>query len=316
MISVVIPVYQNSANISALIEAVEGLNRQFRGELEVVFVVDGSPDDSLLQLSRDLPHAGFRSQLLSLSRNFGAFAAIRAGLEAARSEYFAVMAADLQEPPSLIVDFYATLRTGDYDVVVGERRARGDPGMSKSFSGLFWRFYRRFIQPELPQGGVDVFGCNRAVRDQLVQLRETNSSLVGQLFWVGFRRASVSYERRGREVGVSGWTLAKKLRYLTDSIVNFSDLPIKFLFRLGLFGFVFSCVCAVVVLLWRFLTTIPVPGYTATVLLIMFFGTLNILGLGVIGLYVWRTFENTKGRPGYIVATREEFAPEEIRSAG
>jgi glycosyltransferase involved in cell wall biosynthesis len=306
MISVVIPVYRNSANIAALLTAVEDLNRELEGDLEAVFVVDGSPDDSYLQLSRELPRAGFRSQLLSLSRNFGAFSAIRAGLEAASADYFAVMAADLQEPPELIVQFYERLRSGDYDVAVGQRDSREDTSLS---SGLFWRFYRRFVQPDLPVGGVDVFGCNRAVRDQLVELRETNSSLVGLLFWVGFRRVSVPYARRAREVGVSGWTFAKKVRYLTDSIFSFSDLPIKVLLRLGLFGLLLSFVFGCAVLWWKLFSDTPVPGYAATALLIMFFGTLNCFGLGVIGLYVWHTFENTKGRPGYIVATHLQFGP-------
>lgn len=306
MISLVVPVYRNSANIESLLAAVEGINRDLQGDLEVVFVVDGSPDDSYLQLSRELPRAGFRSQLLSLSRNFGAFSAIRAGLEAANADYFAVMAADLQEPPELIVQFYEHLRGGEYDVAVGRRDSREDTSLSSS---LFWRFYRRFVQSELPVGGVDVFGCSRAVRDQLVELRETNSSLVGLLFWVGFRRVSVPYARRARRLGASGWTLAKKVRYLTDSIFSFSDLPIKVLLRVGLFGLLLSFVFGCAVLWWKVFSSTPVPGYAATALLIMFFGTLNCFGLGVIGLYVWHTFENTKGRPSYIVATRRQFGP-------
>ncbi len=309
MISVVVPVYRNSENIAGLIRDVEWLNRELDDKVEAVFVVDGSPDDSLFLLRQALPQAEFRSQLLCLSRNFGSFAASRAGLEVARADYFAVMAADQQEPPRLIVDFYQKLRTGAHDVVIGERQGRNDHSLSTFFAGVFWRLFRRFIQPDLPKGGVDVFGCNRVVRDQLVQLREANSSLVGQLFWVGFRRSTVPYDRRAREAGVSAWTLSKKLRYLTDSVFNFSDLPIKLLIMLGSFGLVFSAVCAFAVLLWKLLTTAPVPGYAATALLIVFFGTLNILGLGVIGLYVWHTFENTKGRHSYIVAMREEFDP-------
>lgn len=307
MISLIIPVYKNAENIPPLLEAVEGLHETLGGELEVVFVVDGSPDDSLLILGQRLPEAGFQSQLLALSRNFGSFAAIRAGLEVARGEFFAVMAADLQEPPTLVIEFYEKLRTGDYDVAIAQRTGRDDPSMTNLSSRMFWGFYRRFIQTEIPSGGVDVFGCNRAVRDQLMRLRENNSSLVGLLFWVGFRRVLVPYERQARDIGVSGWTFAKKLRYLNDSIYSFSDLPIKLLLRIGLLGLALSFVFACVVLLWKLFGSDDVPGYAATVLVVTFFGALNLVALGVIGMYVWRSFENTKARPGYIVSTREEF---------
>ena len=309
MISVVVPVYKNSENIQALLQALEQLKQELDTELEVVFVVDGSPDDSVLQLGQALPNAGFRSQLLSLSRNFGAFQAIRAGLEAANGDYFAVMAADLQEPPSLIIDFYRELSGGQVDIAVGQRTARDDPAMSKLSSAVFWGLYRRFIQPEIPPGGVDIFGCNQLVRDQLLRLRENNSSLVGLLFWVGFRRVLVPYARRGREAGVSAWTLSKKVRYLVDSVFSFSDLPIQFLLRIGIVGLVTSVIFSCVVLVWKLIGQIPVPGYAATVLIVTFFGALNCFGLGILGGYVWRTYENTKARPGHIVATHEHYSP-------
>lgn len=309
MISVVIPVYRNAANIEPLLEALEQLGHELHGDLEVVFVVDGSPDDSYLLLSQKLPGASFRSQLLGLSRNFGSFAAIRAGLEAARGEYFAVIAADLQEPPSLVADIHEKLRSGEYDVAIGQRTSRADPGLTKLSSSIFWRTYRRLIQPDIPPGGVDVFGCNARVRDQLMRLRENNSSLVGLLFWVGFRRALVPYERTARTIGRSSWTLAKKMRYLNDSVYSFSDLPIKLLLGIGFLGLGLSLVFACVVLAGKLMGLIEVPGYAATVLLVTFFSALNLIALGVIGVYVWRTFENTKDRPGYIVAVHEQFGP-------
>ena len=308
MLSLVIPVYRNAGNLAALLEALNKLDKQVGGDMEVVFVVDGSPDDSLQILARALPHTGFRSQLLSLSRNFGAFSAIRAGLEAGAGECLAVMTADLQEPPELVATFYQKLNSGEVDVVIGVRAARADPLLSRCMSALFWMIYRRFVQPEIPPGGVDVFGCTRDVRDHLLRLPESNSSLVAQLFWVGFRRTQVPYERREREVGRSAWTMAKKFRYLADSVFAFSDLPIRVLFRVGVLALSVSVIMLIVVVLWKIYGAIPVPGYAATVTLVMFFGALNCLGLGIVGGYVWRTFENTKTRPNYIVARRERFA--------
>lgn len=307
MISLVIPVYKNSGNIPPLVAALEQLDANLGGELEAVFVVDGSPDDSYLKLSQALPRAKFRSQLLSLSRNFGSFAAIRAGLEAGKGERFAVMAADLQEPPELILEFDRVLRTGDIDVTVGTRIGRNDPLVSRTFSALFWGMYRRYIQPEIPEGGVDIFGCLPHVRDQIVRLRENNSSLVGLLFWVGFRRALVPYERREREIGKSAWTFQKKLRYMLDSIYSFTDLPVRILTRIGVVGLFASLLLALIVVFAKLSGTIPVPGYAATMLVVTFFGALNCFGLGVIGNYVWRSFENTKFRPNFIVASHDVF---------
>jgi glycosyltransferase involved in cell wall biosynthesis len=307
VISLVVPVYKNADNIPPLLAAIGELHSALNNELEAVFVVDGSPDDSWLRLHSSLGAVPFPAQLLSLSRNFGSFAAIRAGMLAARGEYIAIMAADLQEPPALVTQLVEQLRSGDYDVAVGQREARQDPGPSAVMSNLFWWFYRRFVQSEIPEGGVDIFACTRAVRDTLLALPENNSSLVGLLFWVGYRRAAVPYARRAREIGVSAWTFRKKLRYLSDSVFSFSDLPIQLLLRIGIVGLVVSLLFAVVVVCAKLFGDIPVPGYAATVLVVTFFGALNCFGLGIIGGYVWRTFENTKSRPNYIVRRHDRF---------
>jgi glycosyltransferase involved in cell wall biosynthesis len=309
VISLIIPVYRNSDNIPALLDAVKQLDRDLDGELETVFVVDGSPDDSALQLATALPDLGIRSQLLTLSRNFGSFSAIRAGLEAGRGEFYAVMAADLQEPPELIASFYERLGSGECDITIGQRTGRKDPLLRTLFSRIFWGFYRRFVVPDVPRGGLDIFGCTRTVRDQLLRMRERNSSLVGLLLWIGFRREYIPYERRPREIGESAWTFRKRIAYLMDSVFSFSDLPIQILLRIGILGLAVSVLFSLAVFATKVLSDIPVPGYAATVLLITFFGALNCFGLGVIGQYVWRTFENTKSRPGHIVATRQEFEP-------
>jgi glycosyltransferase involved in cell wall biosynthesis len=307
LISVIVPVYRNSDTIAALLQALADLSTKLDDALEVVFVVDGSPDDSYERLRDGLPGRPFRAQLLCLSRNFGSFAAIRAGLEAAQGQTFAVLAADLQEPPELVLEFNRRLRTGETDLVLGSRISRADPLFSRLSAGLFWRTYRRWIQREVPAGGVDVFGCTKQVRDEILRLGESNSSLIGLLFWVGFRRQLVPYDRRPRPSGKSAWTFAKKLRYLTDSVFNFTDLPVRLLFWLGCVGLLASMVGGAAVLIARLSGRVPVAGYTATVLIIVFFGALNCLGLGIIGGYVWRTLENTKRRPNYLVASRTMF---------
>ncbi len=304
--SLIIPVYKNEATIPALLDAVRGLHTALEGKLEVVFVVDGSPDNSYALLKAALNGLPCGAQLLGHSRNFGSFPAIRTGLAAAKGEHFGVMAADLQEPPELMIEFARALYSGESDVVVGTRNVRQDPLGSRLASNVFWGIYRRFVVPEIPPGGVDVFGCNRAFRDQLLKLEESRSSLIALIFWLGFRRKLISYDRRARTAGTSGWTLRKKVDYMLDSFFAFTDYPIRLLIRLGFIGCVVSLLLAAIVLVARILGEIEVEGYAATMIAVLFLGALNLLGLGVVGTYAWRGYENSKSRPLAVVATRIE----------
>lgn len=307
VLSLIIPVYRNEGSIPDLVRVLADLDRGLGGEFEAVLVDDGSPDRSLELLVQALPAAPFRSQLISLSRNFGSLPAMLAGLTAGRGPRYAVMAADLQEPPELIARFDALLRAGEHDVVVGARRKRSDPLRWRLGAAIFWRLYRLLVERQIPARGVDVFACTREVRDQLIGLRERNSSLVGLLYWLGFRRAEVDYDRQLRRHGRSAWSFGRRVRYLLDSTFSFSDLPIRLLSLGGIAGIVFASLLSALVLAAKVRGVVPVPGYATTVLALMFFGGLNALGLGILGEYVWRTYENTKGRPPYVVAARRDF---------
>lgn len=307
MNSLVIPVYRNEESIPSLLQALTELAESVPATLEVVFVVDGSPDRSHALLAEHLPGLPFPTQLLLLSRNFGSFAAIRCGLEAANGEHLAVMAADLQEPPELMARFFAMLATGEHDVVIARRDARDDPWLSRWGSNVFWGLYRHLINRQIPPGGVDVFACNRAFRDQLLALDESNSSLIGLMFWLGFRRGEISYRRREREHGKSAWTLRRKFKYMMDSVFSFSDLPIRLLLMLGIVGIAVSALLGAVVVAIRLAGGIALPGYAATMIAILFFGGLNALGLGIIGAYVWRAFANTQRRPLAIVMQQKSY---------
>jgi len=301
--SIVIPVYKNEVNIPRLLVAVAAMNGTLNGELEAVFVVDGSPDRSFELLRDALDVLPCPSQLLAHSRNFGAFPAIRTGLMAARGEYFGVMAADLQEPPELAVSFFTALAADECDVVIGTRDARQDPWTSRLASGAFWGFYRRFVVKDMPPGGVDIFGCNRTFRDHLLRMEESHSSLIALIFWLGFRRKLVGYERRSRLEGTSAWTLRKKIDYMLDSVFAFTDYPIQLLIRLGAVGCLLSAVMALIVIGARFMGLIHIPGYAATMIAVLFFGAMNLLGLGLVGNYAWRAYENSKRRPLAVVAS-------------
>ena len=248
-----------------------------------------------------------RATLVLLTRNFGAFAAVRTGLAHARGEFFAVMAADLQEPPELVLRMQAVLARGETDVVVAERTLRHDPPWQRWQAQLFWWFYRRYVVPEMPPGGVDIFACNRAFRDALLGLEESRSSLIAQIFWLGFRRASVPYVRQPRRHGESAWTWRKKVAYLADSVFAFTDLPVRLLTRVGALGLLVATALAAVVLFGRLAGLISVPGYAMTLIAILFFGALNLLSLGIVGTYAWRAYENTKQRPQAVVLRVQRF---------
>jgi polyisoprenyl-phosphate glycosyltransferase len=305
--SLIIPVYNNAASLPRLLSEIDRIAAAVHHPLEVVFVVDGSPDASYAVLRSLLPDRFSFCQLICLSRNFGSFAAIRAGLEHASGKYFAIMAADLQDPPETIVEFFETLASEPVDIVVGARAARADPAVSRHLSNAYWYLYRKFVLPDLPPGGVDIFGCNARVRDALCRLPEVSSSLVGLLFWLGFRRKLVFYERRPRPFGESAWSFTRKVRYMFDSMYAFTDLPISILLWTGALGIMLSTTAATIVLVSWALGVVDVKGYTPIVLLVVFFGTLNTFATGIIGSYLWRTFENTKGRPQSIILAAESF---------
>jgi glycosyltransferase involved in cell wall biosynthesis len=314
MLSLVIPVYRNEDDLDRLLTELVALNRRLSDALEVIFVVDGSPDRSLEILRERLPVTALRSQLVSLSRNFGSFNAILAGLGVGSGDRFAVLTADLQEPPDLILQFHEALSSDAADIVFGCRVKRSDPWMSELSSTLFWLIYRKLVVKDMPKGGVDVFACSRDVRDHLLRFRETNTNLIALLFWMGFRRRYIGYERAARQAGKSGWTLAKKLDYCLNSIFSFTDLPIRFLLAAGASGSVLAAVAGVIVLIARLRGKVPVPGYTVIVLAILFFGGLITFGLGILGQYLWLSLQNVRGRPNYLIATSERH-PGEIERA-
>ena len=302
--SIVVPVYRNAENIAPLLARLAELSKNLESSCEVVFVVDGSPDDSFDILSHVLQTFSLPTQLIRHSRNFGSFAAIRTGMTHARGDNVAVMAADLQEPPELVVEFFRILESGSADIVIGRREGRDDPTLTKASSSMFWRIYRRFVFPDMPEGGVDIFACSREVRDEVLALDESHSSLIGLLYWIGFRRVEVPYRRQERQHGGSGWSFKKKVRYLLDSIFSFTDIPLTLLVAVGFIGGVVTIVVGLSVFAAWLLGAVREPGYTP-LMLVLLFSTFSLLTAhGIVGTYVWRAYENTKRRPGAITMSR------------
>lgn len=307
--SLIVPLYRSEPNLPRLLAAVRSLAAAAPGPFELILVNDGSPDRCAEILEAELPRMDFRARLVHLSRNFGAFPAIAAGMANAQGDFLAVLAADLQEPPELALEFWRRMQSGDADVVFGVRTGRADPLLSALASNLFWRIYRRWVNPEMPAGGVDVFGCTKRVRDHVCRLNDAQTNLMALLFWVGFRRAFVPYQRLPRLEGRSAWTLAKKIRYSLDSIFSFTDLPLLALQTIGLGGVLAAVAGAAVVLAARLLSRITVPGYTPIVLSIFFFGGLTVFAMGILGQYVWLALRKAQNRPDYIVDRIRSYGP-------
>ena len=310
--SLVVPIYKNELNITDLLEAIGRMHAEFP-DMEAVLVVDGSPDRSWELLHEQLALQPYPSKLVLLSRNFGSFAAIRTGFEQAEGEYMAVLAADLQEPPELVPQFFRALAAGECDIAIGQRTYRDDPPLSRALSAAYWTCYRKFVNSDVPPGGMDVFGCNRQVAEAILGLRENNSSLVAQVFWVGYRRKFIPYARRAREKGISAWTFWKKIKYVLDSVFSFSDLPILCLLWLGVGGVAISLVIGVVTICAKLFGLINVPGYTALLLVMLLLFSILILSQGIVGCYLWRCFENTKHRPLTLIQHQERFNYSEAR---
>lgn len=304
--SIIVPVYKNEHSINALFDSLEKVKLQLIGEVEIIFVNDSSPDSSHLQILKRSQSSDLTIKLIHHSRNFGSFSAIRTGFHHVSGEFIGVISADLQEPPDLLVSFFERLENNPIDIVFGSRTSRNDPYMSRIFSAMYWWCYRKFINKEIPKNGVDVFACKKKVVLTINELKELNTSLIGMLFWIGFNRDFQEYERLVRQHGKSAWTLRKKIQYMSNSVFAFSDLPIRIIRTLGLLGSSISTLLGAFLLAASFAGKIDVPGYVPIMLVVLFGNSAVLIGVGILGSYLWRTFENTQGRPYAISYSNNE----------
>jgi glycosyltransferase involved in cell wall biosynthesis len=299
-VSIVVPVYKNEESIDQLLHRINEISAAVSGMVEAVFVVDGSPDKSLDTLRSQLPMAGFDAKVLLLSRNFGAFSAIRAGLREARGDATVVMAADLQEPTSLITNMLGIVQRDEADVAVGVRQSRKDGVVSRTLSAVFWKIFNRVSSLELPRGGVDIFALSRSARETLNTFEESSTSLIGLIYWMGFRRQEVPYHRVERRVGKSSWSLQKRINYAKDSITAFSEFPLTVFLWSGAVGAIVSLVFALIGAFQYIFTSDHQSQREVTAIGLLFVASYLMAGLGVLGTYLWRIADNVRKRPDSI----------------
>lgn len=303
-VSVVVPVYFNAATLAAMADRLQAAAAGADWELEAVFVDDGSGDDSwekVEEISRSRPWArGVR-----LTRNFGSQMAIAAGLQEATGDAAAVLSADLQEPPELLPEMVAAWRRGA-TAVLAVRRSRPEPWASRAGSGLYYRTLRKLAFREMPPGGFDCFLVARPAIDFLVSNREVHASLPGLLLWSGFPTAVVAYDRAPREEGRSRWTFAKKIKYFIDSVVAFSYAPLRWMSVVGTAVALGAFAYALFLVFFKLFHGQPVQGWTTTMVVLAFLSGVQLLCLGVLGEYVWRTLDAARGRRGFLIREKTE----------
>lgn len=299
--SVIIPVYNEEANIQALYERLTSVMRSMSGEYELVFINDGSRDKTF-PMVRALAQTDVHVKYIHLSRNFGHQIAVSAGLDACQGDRVVIIDADLQDPPELIAEMDARMNEG-FEVVYARRKKRVGESKAKLLTArFFYRILARIASINIPLDTGDFRIMDRKVVDVLKAMPEQNKFLRGQISWIGFRQTYVEYDRAERHAGTTGYTYAKMFRFALDGITSFSDAPLRLASWMGFLvsGLAFL---ALVYALWgKFVLNQSVPGWASLIVSVLFLGGIQLISLGVIGEYLSRISANVKNRPLYIVA--------------
>lgn len=304
-LSIIIPVYYNEDNLVPLYKDIKRkVIDVIDFEYELVLVNDGSGDKSY-EIMKELAAEDIHIKIISLSRNFGSHAAILCGLTKCTGDCAVVKAADLQEPSELILEMVDRWKKG-FNVVLAVREGREESRRQTLFANLYYNLVRKTALPEMPKGGFDVYLLDRKVINVVMSLDERNSALTGQILWSGFKTDKVYYTRLAREIGTSRWTLKKKIRLVTDTLFSFSTLPIKTVTLVGAFSFAGSLIWALCEIVFKLMGLIDVSGWTTLFIFQLFsFGVL-MMTLGILGEYLWRTFDASRNRPPYIIEDENE----------
>jgi glycosyltransferase involved in cell wall biosynthesis len=306
-ISVVVPVYFNTATLPAMAERLRAAARDADWDIEVLFVDDGSGDDSWAKIS-EIASAWPQARGVRLTRNFGSQMAIVAGLQESTGDAAAVLSADLQEPPELLAELIRAWR-GGATAVFAVRKSRPEPWPTRAASGLYYRALKRLAFEEMPAGGFDCFLVGRPAIDFLVSNREVHASLPGLLLWSGFPAALVPYDRAAREEGRSRWTFAKKIKYFIDSVVSFSYAPLRWMSVAGAFLALIAFGYAALLVALKLVRGQPIQGWTSLMVALAFFSGVQLLSLGILGEYLWRTLDAARGRRGFLVREKTTTPP-------
>jgi polyisoprenyl-phosphate glycosyltransferase len=315
--SLVVPIYNEEANIPELYRRLQGVMDSLDGDTELILIDDGSRDRSLM-LMRELHYQDPRVSYLSLARNFGHQVAVTAGLNFARGEAIAVLDADLQDPPELIPEMIALWRQG-YQVVYAQRSQRQKEAWFKRMTAYaFYRVLRHLADVEIPTDTGDFCLMDRRVVDLLNAMPERNRYIRGLRAWVGFRQTAIQYCRDPRFAGKVKYTFSQSLALAINSLVSFSRVPLRLSTYLGLGAAAISLFMAVLVIYWRFFADkSPLTGFATITVVVFFLGAVQLISIGILGEYIGRIYEEIKGRPLYTLSEVAGFQNyREVNRAG
>lgn len=300
-VSVVVPVYFNEPSLPLLYEALSNVEQKLRNdniEMELILVDDGSEDASLAELLK-IKDQRPATKVIKLTRNFGAVHASKTGLQFVTGDCFLILAADLQDPPELILDMVEKWSRGR-KFIICERSNRDDPVSKKFFAFIFYKLVRYFVFENYPKRGFDLTLMDRAL---LPYLQNNSKNINPSLFayWLGFQPEVILYKRRKRAFGKSRWTFSKSVKLFLDSLLGFSVVPIRVI---SLVGFVVSLASfgyGTLIFVNALRGKISQHGFATIVTILAFLLGLIIVMLGVIGEYIWRIFDEINKRPESVI---------------
>ncbi|MFZ5941853.1 MAG: glycosyltransferase family 2 protein [Bacteroidota bacterium] len=305
-LSVIVPVFNEESGLrelhARLVEAVHPTGMSY----EIIYVDDGSADGSL-EILEVFAKEDHRVKVLSFSRNFGHQNAVTAGLDFCSGDAAVIIDADLQDPPGLIPGMVEKWKEG-FDVVYAVRRKReGETLFKKATAAFFYRFLDRMSDVKIPLDTGDFRLIDRKVIAALKQMPESNRFLRGMVAWTGFRQTGIEYDRDTRFAGKTKYPLKKMLRFAFNGITSFSTKPLSYVFYLGLIITIITFLGVLYVLYLKFFTERTLQGWTSLILAISLLGGIQLLSVGVIGLYISRITDEVKNRPKYLLRKRENL---------
>lgn len=298
--SVVVPVFNEELIIEKTYHELKNVMDTTNKPYEIIFVNDGSRDDSRLKIAK-ICESDKNIKLINFSRNFGHQLAITAGMDYSMGKAIVVIDADLQDPPTVILDMIKKWEEG-YQVVYGKRKKRlGESIFKKATAALFYRFLDNLSSIRMPKDVGDFRLIDRVVLDELKKLPEHNRYVRGIIAWLGFNQTSVEFVRNSRELGETKYPLKKMLKLAFDGIVSFSAKPLKLATSIGTFSLGGSFIYLLYLIYRKFFTTKYIMGISFMLPICLIFNSIILICLGIIGEYIARIYDEAKGRPLYIV---------------
>ena len=310
IISIVVPCHNEEEMVPIFHKEITAVSEQLPDAVfEMIFVNDGSKDATLSELKR-VASLDERVHYLSFSRNFGKEAAMVAGLRHATGNYVAVMDADLQDPPAMLVEMVALIRTGEYDCIGTKRLDRkGEPPIRSFFARQFYQLINRISDTEIVDGARDFRLMTRQMVDAVLEMTEYNRFSKGIFSWVGFETKYLSYENQERVAGKTTWSFWSLFKYSLDGIVAFSEAPLAIAAFTGFLSFAVAILAALILTVRTLVFGNATSGWTSLIVIILGMGGLQLLCLGILGKYLGKTFMETKRRPLYILKETDGALP-------